>query len=66
MPREDGTGEGSPSNSVGTAHPEVGASFGGCVARPRKGGGVCDGGSAHTAFGLVKETLGESIERSGG
>ena len=42
---------------------EVGASFGSCVARPKKGRNIWDSGSARNVFGPVKNMFRERVEQ---
>ena len=44
---------------------EVGASFGSCVARPKKGRNIWDSGSARNVFGPVKNMFRERVEQCG-
>jgi len=60
MRRGDGAGEDGPVEG------DVGASFGGCIARSEKGRGKWHSGSGSTMFGPVKEMLSESVGRCGG
>ena len=46
-------------------HAEGGVIIGSCVARPKKGRGIWDNGSACTVFGPVKIMLRERVEQCG-